>query len=195
MNRKLRENSKTKKGKGNPVFSFFENLSKEEKEKILRNTHKYSHVEKAKEGKFLTVLSFRLGKERFAIETNKLIETLRLRSFTPLPKTPDFIEGVVNVRGRILGLVNLKIFLGLKSSTPTNSSHIIILQNENFQFAVMVDEIFSVEELNLNSLTQKVISLEQETAKYVKGITPEGLILLDAEKIVNEPKLTIEIRI
>src|SRR5438105_2245634 len=61
----------------------------------------------------LDVLEFRLGKERYAVESRYVREIIPLKTLTPLPCTPSFVAGIVNVRGRIVAVLDLKKFFGL----------------------------------------------------------------------------------
>ncbi len=179
----------------NTFLQFFSELTPAEKEKLKSNTKKYALTKKIKKGNFVSVVQFLLSGEKYAIEINKTVEAIRLKNLTPLPKTPEFILGLVNVRGRIMAVVNLKTFFELKSSAINDMEEIIILQNKDFQFGILTDEILGVGEVDMDSLTEKFPTLNEKRKKYLKGVAPDGLILLDAEKIVNDPVLVVETEI
>jgi chemotaxis signal transduction protein len=179
----------------NTFLQFFSELNATEKEKLKSNTKKYAYTKKVQEGNFVSVIKFLLGGETYAIEVSKTVETIKLNNLTPLPKTPAFILGLVNLRGRIIAVVNLKIFFELKSSAIKDMNQIIVLRNKDFRFGILTDEVLGIGEVNVDSLTEKFPTLDEKRTKYLKGVTPDGLIFLDADKIANDPALVIETEI
>ncbi len=174
------------------IREFFEGLTPDERRAIEENTKKYSAIEEKENGNLVEVIQFLLNNEVYAIETSKTVETFKFSDFTQLPLTPKYLFGLVNIRGRITGVINLKNFFELGSSAITDMKHIIVLKNKDFHFGILTDEILGVTSLDLNGLTEKVLTLNERRSKFLKGITEDGIILLDADKIADSPEIRIE---
>ncbi|NIT55093.1 MAG: chemotaxis protein CheW, partial [Aliifodinibius sp.] len=87
-------------------------------------------------GKFLT---FFLGEEEYAIEILKVQEIIGLMTITPVPKMPDYIRGVLNLRGKIVPVMNLRTRFGLEEIEDTDETCIIVIQNKEYLMGVLVD--------------------------------------------------------
>ena len=179
----------------NVLKSFFNSLSTEEKEKLKKITLKFAHKEETQTTEKVEIIEFKLDSETYGIESSKTVETISLKNFTPLPKTPDFLFGLVNIRGRIIGVINLKSLFGLALKSMTDMNRVIVLRNKDFQFGVLADEIIGIKSVDFNLLSDKLATLDGQGKKYLKGIMPDGLVILDADKIANDPALVIETEI
>src|SRR5437016_5773323 len=73
----------------------------------------------------IEVVHLDLGEERYAIETRCVREILRLKEYTPVPDTPDFLVGVTNLRGQIVAVMDLRQFFGIAALAPTDHARVI----------------------------------------------------------------------
>ena len=175
--------------------SFFENLAPKEKEKLKKISEKFASLGTKQAGNFVEIIEFKLGNENYGIEASKTVETVALENFTPLPKTPAFLFGLVNIRGRIIGIVNLKVLFGFTQDSMTDMNRVIVLENKDFQFGILADEIIGIKSVDFNLLTDTLATLSEQGKKYLKCVMPDGLVILDGEKIANDPALIIETEI
>jgi len=94
------------------------------------------------------VLSFEMGNELFAISVSKVIEILEVSKITRVPRAPAYLTGVVNVRGKVLPLIDTRIKLGLSPVNFTVNTCIVIvdikLENQNIHLGVLVDSVLEV---------------------------------------------------
>ena len=84
----------------------------------------------------LEVVVFRLGGETYALEITHVREVHPLRGLTPLPGVPPFVAGLVNVRGEILSVVDLRDFFGLPAGETTDRNRVIVLEDEDIVFVL-----------------------------------------------------------
>ncbi len=176
------------------VERFFVRLNKEEKEKIQSRTIKYARISLFGLSKVseIDVVEFKLNDEHYGIEAREALESFNLRSFTSLPGLPSIFVGVVNLRGNILPVLNLKKFLGLEENEINSRGEVIVLGGKDFEVGILTDEIVGIKEINLNSLTKDLTGFGENLTKFLKGIDREGLILLDVQKLVESPSLIIK---
>ena len=139
----------------------------------------------------LEVLLFRLASETYALEISWIANVRPIVDITPLPGVPPFIRGVVNVSGRIVSLVDLKVKFGLPDAGLSAASRIIILGGLGMEIGLLADEIFGVEKIPSESLQAQLPSLDGVRAEYLKGVAPGGLVVLDGGKILSAKSMVV----
>jgi purine-binding chemotaxis protein CheW len=141
------------------------------------------------DGELIGALRFLLGAETYAVENGHIREVLPLPRVTSLPCVPSFVHGIINVRGRIVSLIDLKSILGLPDSGFSPTSSVIILQSPGIEFGLLADEIIGLAAIPVSSIQPSLPTLTDVRADYLKGVTAEGLVLLDAGKLLSDKKL------
>ena len=139
----------------------------------------------------LMVVEFLLIPERYAIPCIMISEVLPLRDFTPIPGTPAFVVGVINARGKIISVINLKSFLHLKEQGITELNKVVIMKNDQMEFGILVDAILGAREISYNTLHTPPATLEEAGVEYIEGVTDDGLILLNQKAIFSNKALII----
>ena len=139
----------------------------------------------------LEVLEFRLGPERYAVETTLVGEVYPLRDLTPLPCTPPFVRGIVNLRGHILPVLDLKRLFDLPEQELTDQHCIIVVRGVALEFGLLADVIVGVRSIPMESLQTSLPTLTGIRDEYLKGVTAERLLVLDLASIVADPKIVI----
>lgn len=126
---------------------------------------------------------FKLGEEHFAVETDKILSINDMMTITKVPKSPEHIKGLINLRGSIKSLVDVNLLLNIKSEKEQNN--IIILKVDEEEIGISVDEVEEVIDIDEYKL-QKLET--HNTEGYIKGVIDlEGRLLtvIDIEKILN----------
>ena len=139
----------------------------------------------------LELLEFRLAKERYAVETRHVQEVHPLRELTPLPGTPAFLLGIVNVRSRILPVLDLKKFFDLPEQGLTDLHRIILVRGNDLELGLLADVVVGVRSVPAASLQPSLPTLTGIRADYLKGVTDERLVVLDLERILADPKIVV----
>jgi purine-binding chemotaxis protein CheW len=142
-------------------------------------------------GATLEVLEFLLSFESYAIELSWVVEAYPLRDLTPLPGTPPFVLGIINVRGRILSLIDLRVFFDLPQKGLTNLNRVIILRSGEMEFGILADEIIGTRSIPLAELQPPLPTLTGIREEYLKGVTRERTALLDGEKLLGDRKIVV----
>jgi purine-binding chemotaxis protein CheW len=139
----------------------------------------------------LELLEFKLANERYAVETRYVSEVYPLRDLTPLPGTPPFVRGVVNLRGRILPVFDLKKFFELPEQGLTDLHRIIVVRGHDLELGLLADVVVSVRTLAADALSPPLPTQSAIGAEYLKGISEERLVVLDLERILADPKIVV----
>jgi purine-binding chemotaxis protein CheW len=143
-------------------------------------------------GSTVEVLEFSLAHERYAVEVSDVTGVELLRNLTPLPCTPPFVAGIVNVRGRLLPVLDLKKFFDLPEEGLTDLHAVILVSNKDIEFGLLADIINGVRSIPLASLQPELPTLTDVGTEYLKGVTPERLVVLDVARIMADPKIIVD---
>jgi len=139
----------------------------------------------------LEVLEFRLALERYAVETRHVHEVVPLKELTSLPCTPPFVLGIVNVRGRITPVIDIKKFFGLPDQGLTDLHRIILVRGNDLELGLLADVIAGVRTIPMDSVQSSLPTLTGIRADYLKGVTAERLVVLDLDRILADPKIIV----
>jgi len=142
-------------------------------------------------GASLEVLEFRLAQERYALEIRWVQEVCPLKELTPLPCTPPFVLGIVNVRGRILPVLDVKKFFDLPEQGLTDLHRIILVRGNDLELGLLADVIVGVRSLPVDCLQPALPTLTGIRSDYLKGVTAERLVVLDLAHILADPKIIV----
>ncbi|HVF85617.1 MAG TPA: chemotaxis protein CheW [Abditibacteriaceae bacterium] len=139
----------------------------------------------------IEIVEFTLAHEHYALETLHVREVHSLRELTPLPCTPPFVLGVINVRGHIVAVLDLKKFFDLPHSALSDGSKIILIGDEDAQFGLIANAVTGVRRLELSALQPPLPTLTGIRADYLRGITSERVAVLDAAAILSDSRIVV----
>ncbi|PTR05313.1 CheW protein [Nitrosospira sp. Nsp5] len=140
----------------------------------------------------IEVMEFTLAYEQYAIETRYVRQVAALENLTPLPCTPAFLLGIVNLRGAILPVIDLRKLFELPERGLTDLHRIIVLQSGKILFGILADTVTSVRRILLADLQPSLPTLTGVRRTYLAGITPERLVVLDAEKLLMDESINVQ---
>ena len=139
----------------------------------------------------IEIIEFTLATEIYGIESSFVREVFQIKDFTPLPGVPSFILGIVNVRGLILPLLDLKIFFNLPERGLGELNRAIILHDDMMEFGILADEVNGTKVLYKEDVLPAPTRITGIGEKYIKGVTKDRLILLSAENLLADNRIVI----
>jgi len=140
---------------------------------------------------FMDMVIFRLSPETYGIESAFVHEVYPLKDITALPCTPSFVLGIINVRGKILSVIDLKKFFNLPEKGLGDLNKIIIIHNEMMEFGILADTIIGTRSVPLDAIQAAPPTVTGIGVEYLKGLTRESVIILDGEKILSDEKIIV----
>lgn len=140
----------------------------------------------------LDVVEFDLASERYAFPLADVREVSLLRELTPVPCTPPFVLGIINLRGEIRTVIDLKKFFDLPDASITELNKIILIEHHGWQLGILADAIRGVRRIALDGLQSSLPTLTDLRADYLRGITSDRLVVLDAAKLLSDPHLLVD---
>jgi len=138
----------------------------------------------------LQLVIFQLAGEEFGVEIMQVQEIIRMPDITRIPQSPEYVEGVINLRGKIIVVTNLDTRFGLQSKELDDDSRIIIVEVGETVVGMIVDSVSEVLRLSTANVepAPEIISAKIQ-ADYLRGVgklDDRLLILLDLEKVLSE---------
>ena len=139
-------------------------------------------------GELLQLVGFRLGNEEYGIDILKVQEINRVAEITKIPQSPDFVEGVINLRGNVIPIIDLRKRFHMPERKHDRQTRIVVGEIEGQTVGLIVDAVSEVIRLSSNTIepTPKIVSENQ--VDYIKGVgklEDRLLMLLDIDKILT----------
>lgn len=139
---------------------------------------------------YVEYVVFSLGNEEYGIEISFAQEIIRIpRQIFKMPNMPSYIEGVVNLRGKVIPVIDLKKRFDFEHTERTNDSRLLILDLDNMLLGTIVDdvsEVIKIEDTSIEKLSSEVSSIGSSNVKGIGKIDKRLILLLDAVKMKNE---------
>jgi purine-binding chemotaxis protein CheW len=145
----------------------------------------------AEVGASLEVVEFLLAHEHYGLESSYIREVYPLKEITPLPCTPPFVLGIINLRGQILSVIDLKKFFNLPDQNLTLHK-VIVVHTAEMELGILVDAVLGVRAIPIDQIQSSLFSSSGIAETYLRGLTVEGLIILDIVKILTDPRLIVD---
>ena len=146
----------------------------------------------AEEAKIIQLVVFVAGEEEFCADIGQVREIIRTTAITPIPDSPDFIRGIINVRGEVVCVIDLKGRFFLHPKKEVEPRHIIVSEQEKNLFGLLVDEVTEVLRIPVTEIKGTPGLVTKIEEKYVAGVvTLENrlIIQLDLSKVLSEEEL------
>ena len=167
----------------------------EETKRVLEERAKALAREPARtevEDEWIEVMEFTLAHERYAIASEHVREVYPLEELTPLPCTPTFVLGIVNLRGEILSIIDIKEFFDLPKKGLTDLNKVIVLESEDMMFGIVADAIGGVRRILRTDIQPPLPTLTGIREDYLQGVTAERIVVLDAGKLLRHQKTNVK---
>ncbi len=142
--------------------------------------------------KDLHIVGFRVGRETFGVPIALVHEIVRVPEITAVPEAPDCIEGVINLRGKIISVVDLRKRFGEKEITPSKKNRILVVEVEGRLVGLVVDAASEVLKLPPSEIEAPPNVFEDGELNYVTGVGKlQGrlVILVDLTKVLQRGEL------
>lgn len=150
---------------------------------------------KIRAGKYLT---FRLGPEEYGVEILRVTTIIRMLNITMVPDTAPFVRGVINLRGKVIPVVDMRIRFGLQQTEDTNATCIIVVdvnqKNEKTQMGIIVDSVSEVLDISDENIEDTPAFGDQHPREDILGIAKvedQVKILLDIDQVLGQSSLAI----
>ncbi|WFD11283.1 chemotaxis protein CheW [Tepidibacter hydrothermalis] len=131
--------------------------------------------------------------QRYAIEIGYVNEVYSIKNVTMLPCTPAFIVGIMNFRGKIISVIDIRNFLGftMKKVHEDKVKKVIVVNCDEIEVGIAVDGILGCRDIVLSEIQKNVLTITNFNTNYFKGITKERSIVLNIKNIMMDEKIIV----
>ena len=150
----------------------------------------------AKAGKYLT---FKLSAEEYGLEILKVQEIIKMMDITRVPRTPPFVRGVINLRGKVIPVVDLRLKFGMESRETTDKTCVIVVQisqtggaSSSVTMGTIVDEVSEVLDINASQIEPAPEFGTSVNTDFILGmgkVAKKVVMLLDIDKVLSSGEL------
>jgi purine-binding chemotaxis protein CheW len=137
----------------------------------------------------LQLVTFTLEKEEYAVDILSVQEINRITEITRVPNAPDYVVGVINLRGKVIPVVNLRKKFGLDNKETDDSSRVIIMDIQGVTYGLVVDSVSEVLRIPASIVEPPPQMASSASSMFIKGIAKlenRLIILLDIDKFLGQ---------
>ncbi|ODC04137.1 chemotaxis protein CheW [Terasakiispira papahanaumokuakeensis] len=137
----------------------------------------------------LQYVTFRLAEETYGINVMQVQEVLRYNEIAPVPGAPDYVLGIINLRGNVVTVIDTRLRFGLAPSEVSDATRIMIIEADQQVIGIMVDSVSEVVYLNQSEIETAPNVGNEESAKFIQGVCNKNnvlLILVELSKMMND---------
>jgi len=152
---------------------------------------------KEKETESNSYLTFKLGEEEFGAHVSQVLNILEMTRITGVPQTPDYMKGVINLRGMVLPVIDTRIKFGLPETEYTSNTCIIVmdldLDGDTVNIGAIVDEVLSVIEIEEDQIEPPPSIGNRYKSEFIDGmakVDDNFVMLLDMQKVLSNEEIT-----
>ena len=153
--------------------------------------------QESKQTEVKSYLTFKLGEEKFGVHVGQVLNILEMTSITRVPKSPDYIKGVINLRGRVLPVIDARLKFGMEEAEYTNTTCIIVMDLEidrkTIDIGTIVDEVLSVVEIETSQVEPPPNIGTKFNSEFIYGmakVEEEFIMLIDMQHVLNSEEMT-----
>ncbi len=140
----------------------------------------------AKEGKYLT---FALGKEDYGLEILKVREIIGMMNITAVPQVPGYVKGVINLRGKVIPVIDLRLKFGMKEMETTVETCVIVINLNEVLIGIIIDkvkEVLDIKQENIEPAPNLGANVHTDYILGIGKVSDTVKILLNIEKVLGE---------
>lgn len=140
----------------------------------------------------VTLVVLRLGVERYGLDSRHVEEIQPLEGLTPVPGTPPFWAGLVNVRGTLFPLLDLRRYLALPQTDDVEPAGKVVLASAaGLRVGLLADEVLGVREVSVDEIGPRLADADASFRELVRGVTPDLVSVLDLDTLLSDPALAV----
>ena len=143
----------------------------------------------AQNDKVLQYVTFRLDEETYGIDVMQIQEVLRYTEIAPVPGAPDYVLGIINLRGNVVTVIDTRRRFGLADADITDATRIVVMESDSQVMGILVDSVAEVVYLKASEIETAPNVGNEESAKFIQGVcnkNGELIILVEFDKMLSD---------
>ena len=134
-------------------------------------------------------VTFFLSQEKYGINVMSVQEVLRVSEIAPVPGAPDYVLGIINLRGNVVTVIDTRQRFGLESKEMDDSSRIVIVESGDQVVGILVDSVAEVIDLQLSEIESAPNVGTEDSSRFIQGVASQNdelLIIIDLNKLLSD---------
>jgi len=143
---------------------------------------------KKQDAELMQLVTFSIGEEEFGVDILKVQEIIRMMEITKVPRAPEFVEGVINLRGKVIPIIDLRRRFGLLARGHDKNTRIIVIEINNMIVGFVVDSVSEVLRIPFSTVEPPPPVVSGTESEYISGVgklEDRLLILLDLDRLLS----------
>jgi len=141
----------------------------------------------------MQVVAFKVGREDFGVDVKKVEGVISMVDITRMPRAPQFVEGIINLRGQIVAVVNLANRLGIESTERGAATRIVVVEAQDVKVGLVVEspEVLNIDQEDIEA--SPMLATSDVNTSFILGVVKLGdrlLILLDVDRVLSDEERT-----
>ena len=144
-------------------------------------------------GKTQQVVTFALGSEEYGVDIAQVQEINRMVTITHVPRAPRFMEGVINLRGQLIPIIDLRLRFGMERSERTKNTRIVVTEIDAKRIGMVVDSVSEVLRVPVEQIEDAPDLVAGVDTEYIRGVAKMGdrlIIMLDLSRVISTTEKT-----
>ena len=150
-----------------------------------------AQVAETQTGESISLVVFTLANETYGIATEYVHEVQPLRDVTPVPCTPGFVVGVINIRGSIYSVIDIRSFFDVPKREIGDSTKVILVSAAGLEIGILADDVKGATSVLLSDIKPALAAHGVAKEEYIQGVTKEMLTILNLEALLRDERIII----
>ena len=133
-----------------------------------------------------------VGGERYGVDIRHVQEIKPLAGLTPVPATPGFWRGLVNLRGSLYPVLDLRVYLGVARADSDRVGTVVLLSGSGVSIGLLADSVPEIVRIPTQSIGARPSEARVGSAEVIMGMTPDLLSVIDVEALLTDPMLSVQ---
>ncbi len=134
---------------------------------------------------------FQLANEKYGIATDYVQEVQPMRDITPVPCTPGFVVGVINIRGSIYSVIDIRSFFGVEQKNITDTTKVILVNAAGLEIGILADDVKGATSILVSEIKPPLATQGTVKEEFIQGVTKDMLIILNLEALLRDERIIV----
>ncbi len=151
-----------------------------------------AEVELKQDDPVLQWVTFQLEDETYGVDVMVVREVLKYQDIAPVPGAPDYVMGIINIRGTVISVINTRLRFGLSEKEPEENTRIVILEIGQHIVGIVVDSVAEVVYMKRSEIESAPQVNKDDSARFIQGVCHRDdklIILVELDKLLSEEEL------
>jgi purine-binding chemotaxis protein CheW len=188
-----KDQARKRAGVATPARQSGDQTTTEDKLKAIldKRARALAQVAEIQTGESISLVVFTLANETYGIATEYVHEVQPLRDVTPVPCTPDFVVGVINIRGSIYSVIDIRSFFGAPKREMGEATKVILVTAAGFEVGILADDVKGATSILWADIKPTLAAHGVAKEEYIQGVTKEMLTILNLEAILRDERIVV----